>query len=178
MKKASLSSVVGYLFPPVDNLIKGVIILAAGIVTTVLERNPYIMIIFALLAIIELIPDIAKIARFLSQINYYKSRKEIKDIISDFAEAKDHMNSQLKIGKKYIFGKKAGRIVPYSDIKKMHHFVRINYSYSRKRFIEIFTLEGTKVKLCKVGDTEELKSMADDVLVRVRELAPDAEISA
>jgi len=87
------------------------------------------------------------------------------------------MNGQLKIGKKYIFGKKSGFIVSYDDIKKIHHFVRKKYGYRKKRFVEVFTFEGDKIKLSKVNDNEKSAMQAEQVMLIVSELAPKAEVT-
>jgi hypothetical protein len=176
MKKTSVSSLVKYLFPPIDNLAKELVLILAGVVIAVFERNIWIALMLFVLAAFDFVPDILKIHRFLSQINYLKGRKEMDSILADFDCASEHMDGQLKIGKKYIFGKKSGYVLSYDDMKKLHHFIR--KKYGRKRFIEAFSLEGNKIKLCKVNDTEKMLMEAEKVMAIVKELVPEAEISA
>ncbi|MBR4071929.1 MAG: hypothetical protein IKK26_05185 [Clostridia bacterium] len=177
MKKKSASAVVNYLFPPVDNLWKGLIFIASGIIIAILESNIWLFLLLLLLSLFDFASDIVKISKFLSQIRYLKSRKEFDSILEDFESAKDYMDGQLRIGNKYIFGKKSGSLVSYDDIKKIHHFSRKKYGYRKKRFIEVFTLEGEKIKLSKVNDTNEAIKQSEIVLGIVKELAPKAEVS-
>ncbi len=177
MKKSSVSSLVKYLFPPVDNLAKELVLVAAGVVIAVVERNIWVTLVLLLLAAFDFVPDIVKIMRFFSQVSYLKGRNEMTAILADFASAEEHMDGELKIGKKYIFGKRSGYILSYDDMKKLHHFVRKKYGNKRKRFIEAFSFEDNKIKLCKVSDTEKMLKGADEVMHIVKELAPDAEIS-
>lgn len=177
MKKANITSLVKYLFPPIDNLAKELILIAAGIIIAVVEKNIIIMLLLFLLAAFDFIPDIVKISRFLSQVRYLKSRNEIEDILKDFESSEEHMEGQLRLGKKYIFGKKSGYILKYDNMKKLHHFIRRKYGHKRKRFVEAFSFEGDKIKLCKVNDTEKMLKEAEQIMYIVNEFAPKAEIT-
>ena len=177
MKKKSVSSLVKYLFPPMDNLLKGLIFVVAGSVLAMVESNIWLLVIMAAIALFDFIPDIYKVSDCLSQIKDLKKSDAIDDVITDFASAEKHLGDEIRIGEKYVFGKKSGRVVSYTDIDKVHHFVRNRYGYKRKRFVEIFTLEGVKIKLSKVSDNKENEAEAELVVKKIKEIAPKAEIT-
>ncbi len=176
MKKTTVSAVAKYLFPPIDNLWKGLIFIVAGIIIALLESNLWLFVLLFVLALFDFVPDIVKISRFLSQIRYLKGRREMEEILEDFSGAEEYMDGQLKIGKKYAFGKKSGSIVSYRDIKKIHHFTRKKYGYRNKRFIEVFTYEGEKIKLSKVNDNDEALKQAENAVIIIKNLSSKAEI--
>ncbi|MBQ7835703.1 MAG: hypothetical protein IJ389_00430 [Clostridia bacterium] len=177
MKKTSVSSLVSYLFPPIDNLLKSIIVLAAGIAVTLLENNLWVMAVFIALAVIEFIPDAAKIIRFFSAVSYLRSRKEMDEVLKDFADSTAKMDGKVRVGKKYIFGKKCGAVIAYDDIRRAHHFIRKNYGYSQKRFVEIFTLDGGKHKLCKVNANDTTLTEAQQLMELLKERAPKADVA-
>ncbi len=176
MKKASLSSLISYLFPPIDNFYKGGLIILIGIATLILDTTPWILLVCLILGIYEILPDAAKIIRFLGDINYLKTRKEMNSILEDFAEAESFMNGNVRVGKSYIFGKKSGAVIKYADIDRAHHFIRKNNSYRVKRFIEIFTFDDTKIKLCKVSSNDKNIEACEKIMHIIKERNPKADV--
>ncbi len=177
MKKVKVSSLVKYLFPPMDNLFKGLIFIAAGIILSMIESNIWLLVLLCAIALFDFVPDIYKISDFLSQIKDLKKENKIDYVFSDFLSSESCMEGQLRIGKKYIFGKKSGRVVSYTDLQKAHHFIRKRYGYKQQRFVEVFTSEGDKIKLSKVSDNEKMIAEAEAVMSRIKILAPEADVS-
>ncbi len=169
MMKKSVSSLVKYLFPPMDNLFKGLFFVVAGIILAMVESNLWLLVLLTAIALFDFIPDIYKISDCLSQIKELKKTGEIDGVLADFESAEKHLDDEIRIGSKYVFGKKSGRVVKYEEITKVHNFIRNRYGYKRKRFVEIFTLEGIKVKLSKVSDNKESAAEADLVVDRIKE---------
>ena len=177
MKNANYSVLINYLFPPLDNFITGGLIMLVGIIVLILESNLWIFAICLILGIYEILPDLSKIRRFLNQVNVLKSSKDMHVVLEDFKNADEHLNGNVLLGDNYIFGKKCGKVIKYSDIRRAHHFVRKNVRYGTKRFIEIFTFDGSKDKLCKLAATEDMLAEVENVMALIKEKAPDAQVS-
>ena len=86
------------------------------------------------------------------------------------------MNNNVRVGESYIFGKKSGKLIKYSDIDCAHHFVRKNNYYKVNRFIEIFTFDGSRIKLCKVSGTDDNVSCCDEIINTITQKNPNVKM--
>ena len=165
-----------FLFPPIDNIVKALIILAAGAAVTVLENSPWVMAVFVILAFMKAVSDMGKISRFTSQIKYLKSGKKYAEATEDFNNGRNMLSGKVVAGERYIFGKKCGALIAYDDIRFAHVIIRKNYGYSKTLFVEIITLDSSRHKLCKLSATDENARAANEFMKELRNLAPKADV--
>ena len=176
MKKNTSRSLSRYLFPPIDNILKGLLILVAGIAVTILENSLWVMAVFAVLALMEAVSDISKISRFISQIKYIRSGKEYDDILEDYDNSTEYLDGKVKAGTRYIFGKKCGSVIEYSGIRFAHCITRKNYGYANNLFVEIITTDGSRHKLCKLHANDKTAALANSFMKELKARSPEADI--
>ena len=116
--------------------------------------------IFAALASISPIRSIRGISEFLEGA---RSRNELDAVLLDFETAQSLCGDKIRMGEKYIYGKKTGGIYDYNQIRKVYQYIHKTNFAEDRRELRAETIDGKTKTLCRLAlkgkDDENMKQI-------------------
>ena len=96
--------------------------------------------------------------KFQAYIQEIESSGELYLLLADFSHSYSMVDDNVRIGEKYIFGKKAGRPASYNDISKVYQSVHKTNFVEDRRHLEAVLTNGKICTLCNLktgGESDE-----------------------
>lgn len=102
------------------------------------------------------------IADCKKQLDSLEASGQLDGVIREFASGRPFFKNKLRVGPTYILGKKSGRVLTHSEVRKVYQHVHKTNFVEDRREIRVETADGKIVSVCQIpvkgkGDQELLQ---------------------
>ena len=99
------------------------------------------------------------------QLSDMEQSGELNRVLREFESGKQFFKGKLRIGPTYILGKRSGRILTHSQVKKIYQHVHRTNFVEDRRELRVETTDGKTVSVCRLplrgkGDQELVQAIA------------------
>ena len=102
----------------------------------------------------------AALKQYFEQV---QSNGTASQIVADFVNARSFFDDRLKLGERYVFGKRSGRILSYYDLQNVYQYIHKTNFVEDRRALRVNTNSNETVDICKM----KLRGKSDDELMIV-----------
>ena len=102
------------------------------------------------------------VIKYTARIKEAELSGELETILSDFSRSRPMVIDKIRLGEKYIYGKKKGSPVSYSEIVKVYQSIHgtrsLGKTFENERRLNAVLSDGSTRKLCNLmlwGDSDE-----------------------
>lgn len=120
-------------------------------------------------ALVALVPCVlcgwvgwTSISDFKKQLQELESSGRLEGVLREFAGGKQFFKDKLRLGPTYILGKKSGKILTHSQVRKVYQHVHKTNFVEDRREIRVETQDGKVIIVCQIP----LKGKGDQELVQ------------
>lgn len=133
-------------------VLAGVFMLALAINTAGTDDYSFVGVLLSLLflgtGIATIWYGISSSKKFQTYIQEMESSGKLQLLLADFSRSCSMIGDNVRVGEKYIFGKKKGRPVSYNDISKVYQNIHKTNFVEDSRYLEAVLTNGTTCILC------------------------------
>lgn len=122
-----------------------------------------IFLIFGIIFLIYFVSHFCTLSSIKKKIKTFEHQGEFDLLANDFLAGGKAFNDNLRLGQKFLIGKKTGTIVSYQDIVKIYQYAHKTNGVEDSRMLKIETTNKKNVNLCKIP----LKGKADNEVAQV-----------
>ncbi len=110
-----------------------------------------VCLIFALLGLLLFgSAAFAPFTMYRAMIKFLKRNNIYDEAISDFSTAASFSNDSIRLGNKFVFGKKCCTVLRYTDICRVYQYIRKVNFIERNRWLKAVDKDGETWTLCKL----------------------------
>lgn len=162
-----------YLQPSSILAVVGVIVLIFGIVTVI---EGWIGLLFLAVGGLLVWLGISNIKDFHKILNDLTQSGQIQYVIEDFSGSVSMIKDYIRVGKRYLFGKKSGLIVAYGDIKKIYQHIHKTNGIEDRRELRYVDIHGRTHTLCSLLIRDKSKDELIQLLNIILQKNPNVQI--
>ena len=144
----------------------GIFIFAMGLFSLTVVDSAITLIFaafFIVLGIFLIYLTINASKKFKSDIQKAEESGEMNWILNDFFQSYPLVDDNIRLGQVYIFGKKKGYPIRYSEIKKVYQYVRKRNFIESSRELRADLHSGQTIPLCDL----KLRGKSDEDVARI-----------
>ena len=148
-----------YIRPGVGTLILGGVLIAIGVCVAVSVSIGAGLIMLAL-ALLCNIGTIIELSRWSDTLKIFEQSGLMDEAVANFNAAIPHLDGELLLGEKYLFGKRSGLILSYNEIRNAHQYIHKTNFAEDSRKLRVVLTSGKSIDLCKL----KVRGKSDDAL--------------
>lgn len=132
--------------------------------------------LFFIGAMERLIRKISDVFGVNKQVEKYTQEGKINDVLQDFQSAEKFLDNHLYIGREYVFGKEAGKILEILEISRVYQYVHKTNFAEDRRLLIAETISGGKIALAKLKRYGKSSDELTLIVSRLLEKNPNIQV--
>ena len=123
--------------------------------------DKYLSLIFLGFGILLLCMGVFIRSKVRKQLDALEESGELPAILADFSQSYSLVDGKVRLGQRYVFGRKTGALVRYEDIQKIYQYIQRYMFIETYRDLRYVNPKGKVKSLCQL---KRGKKSQDDVL--------------
>ena len=137
-------------------------LIVAALLKLILEQDVEMIITMAIMAV----PFVPALIRLIRSRKFFAAMKDehlCQSMEQDFDQAMPMRKNSIKFGEQYVFLKRSGRILKYSEITQVYQYIHKTNGVEDQRLLKYVDAKGKTRKMCKL----DLKGKSDIELTTI-----------
>lgn len=143
-----------YLFPPVGILIASIaftcFFIYIAISIQISQGAGYVGLIPAFVCILSSYSSAKQVASLFKSVKFYEDKGMLDDVIYEFNNGIQLADDYIRMGNRFILGRKSATITEYSEISQVYEYVHRTNLVVDKRLLKAKSPAGEEFILCKL----------------------------
>ncbi len=163
-----MKEIESFIKPGVSTIYIGGVLLLFGIFSSYSLGHPGVLIFMLAVAVLINIVTWRDLQKWKESINKIQETGLSQEVVTDFHRARSYFGGELRLGDRYIFGKKSARVLKYSDLRNVYQYIHKTNFVEDSREFRGKTVSDETVEICKMqvrGKSDaELMTVVTEIL--------------